>query len=62
MIRAALRDAYDRYPAYPMPSTVIAALADAGFEIISSSDLDDEIALAHQAGYDEGRESVGSAG
>lgn len=45
-----------------MAGSVTAALDAAGFSVISNETLDAEIALAHQAGYEEGRESVRSDG
>jgi hypothetical protein len=39
-----------------MPSTIISALAAAGFVIMSEVDLDAEIALAFQAGEESERD------
>jgi len=44
------------YPARMMPGTIISALNDAGFVIVSEADLDAEIALAFQAGEESERD------
>ena len=54
VIREKLATAYAIHPGHLMPSAIIAALEEAGFTIIATADLDTEIALAHQAGVDEG--------
>ena len=53
VITAGLRQAYAMYPARMLPSTIIGALAAAGFVILSEADLDAEIALAFQAGQED---------
>ena len=53
VIAAGLRQAYNMYPARILPSTIIVALAAAGFMIMSEADLDAEIALAFQAGQED---------
>lgn len=58
VILSELKKAYDIHPVRVMPSAVVAALDEAGFTIISYDDLDNEIALAHQAGVENGVESV----
>lgn len=55
IIRAGLQQAYKIHPARVMPSTIIGSLKAAGFVIMSEADLDSEIALAFQAGEEEGR-------
>lgn len=52
VILSELRKAYDLHPVRVMPGAIVAALDDAGFTIISYDDLDNEIALAHQAGVE----------
>jgi len=56
VIGAWLRQVYNMYPARMMPSTIISALAAAGFVIMSEVDLDAEIALAFQAGEESERD------
>ena len=56
VILAGLQQAYNMYPAMAMPSTIISALRDAGFVIVSEADLDAEIALAFQAGEESERD------
>lgn len=56
VIRSELQKAYDLHPAYLMPGAVIGALEEAGFTIISTDDLDREIAYAYQAGTDDAAE------
>ena len=53
VIAAGLRQAYAMYPARMLPSTIIGALAAAGFVILSEADLDAEIALAFHAGQED---------
>ena len=48
-----LQKAHRLHPNRLLPSSVIAALDDAGFIIISHDDLENEIALAHAAGREE---------
>jgi hypothetical protein len=55
VIRGQLQTAHAIHPGHLMPGAVVSALTDAGFTIISEDDLDSEIALAHQAGVDEGQ-------
>lgn len=50
------------YPGYLMAGSVINALEDAGYVVLDRDQFDDEIALAHSAGFQEGAESVGSPG
>lgn len=57
VIREQLATAYAIHPGHLMPGAVMKALSDAGFRVISEDDLQDEIALAHQAGYTEGAEA-----
>ena len=52
VLRSELKKAHDLHPAWAMPGAVIGALEDAGFTIISNDELDNEIALAFQAGVD----------
>lgn len=51
-----LATAYAIHPGHLMPGAITSALDDAGFRIISDEDFDREIALAHQAGVNEGLE------
>ena len=53
VIAAGLRQAYNMYPTRILPSTIVGALAAAGFVILSEADLDAEIALAFQAGQED---------
>lgn len=55
VILGELQRARAMYPVMMMPSTIINSLNNAGFVIISEADLDAEIALAFQAGEEEGR-------
>ena len=48
------------HPGYLMAGAVVVALEEAGYTIMSEDQLQAEIALAHQAGHEEGRASVGS--
>ena len=50
VLRAELAKAYELHPAYLMPGSIVTALEEAGFTIISHDDLDREIALAYAAG------------
>lgn len=52
ILRSELRKAHDLHPAWAMPGTVINALEDAGFLIMSHDDMENEIAFAFQAGVD----------
>ena len=52
VIRSVLKQAYDVHPAHLMPTAVIVALADAGFAVMSGDEVENEIALAFQAGVD----------
>lgn len=52
VLRAELEKQRDIAPGYLLPSSVIAALEEAGFSIMSADDIDNEIALAFQAGVD----------
>jgi hypothetical protein len=55
-ISAVMQKVYSIYPARMMPSAIIRLLNEAGFVIISETDLDAEIALAFQAGQESGRD------
>lgn len=55
VLRSELKKWYDIFPV-EMPSILLSALADDGFTIMSADDLQNEIALAHQAGRDDVRE------
>lgn len=57
VIQEKLELARDIAPGTVMAGGVIAALDEAGYVIMSHDDLEAEIALAYQAGYDEGREA-----
>ena len=50
IIQDELDKAYAIHPAHLMSGSVISALADAGFRIISEDELADEVACAFQAG------------
>lgn len=52
VILPVLERGHDLHPAYLMPGAVTYALREAGFVILSTDDLDNEIALAYQAGVD----------
>lgn len=60
MINDQLTLAHQLHPGHLMAGAVVNALAEAGYAVISDEQMQAEIALAHQAGYEEGRESVGS--
>jgi hypothetical protein len=51
-----MQQAYSIYPARMMPSVIIRLLNEAGFVVISESELDAEIAFAFQAGQESGRD------
>lgn len=55
-ISAVMRVAYSLYPARMMPNVVIGLLADNGFVILSEDELQAEIAIAFQAGQENGRD------
>ena len=56
VILAGLQQAHAMYPARMMPGTIVSLLKDAGFTIISNTELDAEIALAFQAGEESERD------
>ena len=51
-----MQKAYSIYPARMMPSAVIRLFADAGFVIMSEDEFQAEIAIAFQAGFENGRD------
>jgi len=61
VIQEELHTAYAIHPGHLMPSAIITALQEEGYRIVLHDEMESEIALAYQAGYDEGAESVGSA-
>ena len=56
VISEVMQKAYSIYPARMMSSAVIRSLTDAGFVIMSEDEIQSEIALAFQAGQENGRE------
>ncbi|AAN01953.1 hypothetical protein SEA_NIEBRUSAYLOR_19 [Mycobacterium phage NiebruSaylor] len=54
VIQSELDKAYALHPAHLMAGSVVNALAEAGFRIISEDELSAEIAAAHEAGFEEG--------
>ena len=59
VINEQLMLAHKIHPGYLMAGAVVNALSEAGYTIMSDEQLAAEIALAHQAGYEEAAESVG---
>ena len=53
--------AHKLHPGHLMAGAVVAALEAEGYRILSDQEHAAEMALAHQAGYEEAVESVGSA-
>lgn len=52
VLRSELEKAHDIAPGYVLPGSVVSALEDAGFVIMSADDIENEISLAYQAGVD----------
>ena len=57
VIQSQLQKAYALHPGHLMPGAVIAALGEAGYTILSNDELDNEVALAYEAGVDAGCEA-----
>lgn len=56
VISAVMQEAYSIYPTRMMPTAIIRALAEAGFVIMSEDEIQAEIAIAFQAGQENGRD------
>ena len=52
VLREQLELAHDIAPGYVMPGSVVSALEEAGFSIMSHDDIQNEVADAFQAGVD----------